>query len=102
MSEEEKSILNIDEVNIAVNIRDSSYGGFEGISDTCQKFKDIARDCPSWKNLEASEREGLDMIFHKITRILYSPGKIRDSWVDIGGYAKATLKALDREGVKMS
>lgn len=100
---EEKITKNLDEeVTNVVVARDSSYGGFSGISTTCQSFKDIARTCPSWENLSPCEREGLDMIFHKITRILYSPNKIRDSWVDIGGYVRATLQALDKDGVKMS
>lgn len=99
MSEEDNKLEN--EVQSVVAARDGSYGGFGGIALTCQNFKDIARSCPSWKSLNPSEKEGIDMIFHKITRILYSPKKIRDSWVDIGGYCRATLKALDEEGVEM-
>lgn len=91
-----------EEVKNVVISRDSSYGGFSGISTTCQSFKEIARNCPSWEQLTPCEREGLEMILHKITRILYSPNKIRDSWVDIGGYVRATLQALDSDGIKMS
>lgn len=90
-----------EEVQNVVRNRDASYGGFGGIAKTCQDFKEIARNCPSWNSLTPCEKEGIDMIFHKITRILYSPQKIRDSWVDIGGYCRATLAALDKDGVKM-
>lgn len=99
MSDEDNKLEN--EVQLVVSARDSSYGGFSGISKTCQSFKDLARNCPSWSSLAPCEKEGIDMIFHKITRILYAPNKIRDSWVDIGGYVRATLQALDKEGIEM-
>lgn len=90
-----------EEVTNVVIARDSSYGGFSGIAETCQAMKDLARKCPSWQSLNSSEKEGIDMILHKITRILYSPKKIRDSWVDIGGYVRATLQAMDKDGVNL-
>lgn len=99
MGEEQK--LENEEKDV-VAIRDSNYGGFDGISATCQQLKDIARSSPAWESLTPPEREGVDMILHKLSRILHSPKKIRDSWVDIGGYARVTLKALDATGVKMS
>ena len=42
---------------------------------------------PGWKNLLPHQRESLDMIQHKISRILNGDPNIVDSWADIAGYA---------------
>lgn len=95
------NILNEDllekETDEVVATRDQTYGGFANIATTCQKFKDIARQCPSWDRLHPAEKEGIDMILHKITRALYAPKVHRDNYVDISGYSKAILKVLDFE-----
>lgn len=85
------------EMENVVAIRDQTYGGFGNIATTCQMFKDIARQCPSWNKLHPAEKEGIDMILHKITRALYAPKVHRDNYVDISGYSKAILKVLDIE-----
>lgn len=98
MSEEEEKAA--DETVQVVEKRDSSYGGFTKISEDCQKIKDILHAGASWENLHPSEKEGLEMIVHKICRIINSPMKIRDSWLDIGGYSRCTLISLDKDNVK--
>ena len=41
-----------------------------------------------WAKLEQTQRESLDMIAHKIGRILAGDPDFRDHWDDIAGYAK--------------
>lgn len=50
-------------------------------------------------DLKASDmREALDMICHKMARILNGDPNYRDSWVDIAGYAMLVANRLAEEG----
>jgi hypothetical protein len=46
------------------------------------------RRTPGWKRLSKDKREALEMIQHKIGRILNGNPEFHDSWHDIVGYAK--------------
>lgn len=50
-------------------------------------------------DLDPDQREALEMIAHKIARILNGDPNYADSWVDIAGYAKLIadrLQGLER------
>lgn len=51
---------------------------------------DSASDVPvrAWEKLTVIQQESLDMIAHKIGRILAGDPDFRDHWDDIAGYAK--------------
>ena len=46
------------------------------------------RNTDYWAKLNDCQREALDMIAHKIGRILAGDPDFRDHWDDIAGYAK--------------
>jgi hypothetical protein len=54
-------------------------------------------DTPNWESLRPDQKEALEMIQHKIARILNGDPDYVDSWTDIAGYS--TLVA-DRLGVE--
>ena len=68
--------------------RGSRYGTFTGHAYIAQELKDFFRVQPRWLNLEDDQKESLEMIAHKIARILNGDPHYADSWVDIAGYAK--------------
>lgn len=70
--------------------RGSRYGTFKGNAEITQKLKSVMRATDNYRNgkLSASQVEALDMIFHKIGRILNGDPNHADSWHDIAGYAK--------------
>jgi len=47
-----------------------------------------------WHELDADQQEALEMIAHKIARILNGDPNYVDSWVDIAGYAKLVADRL--------
>jgi hypothetical protein len=51
----------------------------------------------SWLSLTASQKEALDMIQHKVARILNGNANHQDHWVDIAGYAELEHQILKRE-----
>lgn len=48
-----------------------------------------------WLTLPPDQREALDMVFHKVGRILNGDPDYSDSWADIAGYAKLVADRLD-------
>ena len=49
---------------------------------------------PNWDNLDFDQKESLEMIVHKIARILNGDPNYDDSWIDIGGYSKLVADRL--------
>jgi hypothetical protein len=68
--------------------RGKRYGSFKTHAYISQEFKLMMRCSPGWDKLTASQKEALDMIQHKIARILNGDPNYPDSWHDIAGYAK--------------
>jgi succinylglutamate desuccinylase len=67
--------------------RGEQYGDFADQAHIAQDLKDYMRLMPGWNDLLPHQRESLDMIQHKISRILNGNPNIVDSWSDIAGYA---------------
>lgn len=70
--------------------RGQRYGLFTGHAHVAQDLKRIVRLhlVSRDKRLTDDQQEALDMIFHKIGRIVNGDPDYADSWHDIAGYAK--------------
>lgn len=77
--------------------RGSRYGKFKDGAEIMQELKDVMREVDGWRNLTPSQREALDMIQHKIGRILNGDPTYDDSWKDIAGYATLIVNELNGE-----
>lgn len=77
--------------------RGTRYGKFKDGAEIMQSLKDTMRDVDGWNNLTASQKEALDMIQHKIGRILNGDPTYDDSWKDIAGYATLIINELNGE-----
>ena len=75
--------------------RGSRYGKFKDGATIMQELKDVMREVDGWHNLTPSQREALDMIQHKIGRILNGDPTYDDSWKDIAGYATLIVNELN-------
>lgn len=75
------------DLNAILADRGSRYGDFTMHACITQHLKSVAAGYyrPS---LIPIHKEALDMIFHKIGRILNGDPNYADSWDDIAGYAK--------------
>lgn len=71
------------------------YGSFADNSKISQALKAAMRKYPSWEVLDDHMKEALEMIAHKIGRILVGDPSHADSWVDVAGYAKLVAKILE-------
>jgi hypothetical protein len=75
--------------------RGNRYGKFTDHAEITQHFKALAHNHEGWDDMDADMREALDMIFHKIGRILSGDPTYDDSWHDIAGYAKLVEDRLN-------
>jgi hypothetical protein len=73
--------------------RDDQHGGMEAVGLVAQSMKGVMRDCRNWHRLDCGHQEALDMIAHKIARIL-SGADPHDPqhWEDVAGYAQAAMR----------
>jgi hypothetical protein len=74
--------------------RGKRYGTFTGHSAISQDIKRIMRKTSGWSAMQDDQREALDMIAHKIGRILNGDPNYADSWHDLEGYARLVEQRL--------
>lgn len=73
-------------------------GGYADTAATSQNIKWIFRESPNWKRLSDAQKESLEMIAGKLSRILNGNPDHADSWHDLAGYAGLAEKdANDRQ-----
>jgi hypothetical protein len=89
----------MNDIQATLDERGSRYGDFMGHAEiTCALKGLIAqyallRD----KKLEQDQLEALDMICHKIGRIINGDPDYADSWHDIAGYAQLVANRLNAD-----
>lgn len=85
-----------DQIDAILDERGSRYGDFDRHARITQTLKNFTyltlRE--KQKTLACDQQEALDMIFHKIGRILNGDPDYADSWIDIAGYAKLVADRL--------
>ena len=74
--------------------RGHTHGDFSESALYVQHVKDLMREQLNWYELPEHQREALDMIQHKIGRILHGDYMHQDNWHDIQGYAKLVEEEL--------
>lgn len=75
--------------------RGKRYGAFTGHAEITQRLKWDMASTPRWNALAPDQKEALEMIVHKIGRILNGDPDYHDSWHDIVGYAKLVADRLN-------
>lgn len=74
--------------------RGQRYGQFTEHARIAQNLKRAMQDSPNWTKLSDDKKEALDMVQHKIARILNGDPNYADSWHDIIGYTKLVEDTL--------
>jgi len=71
-----------------LNERHITHGNFEDNAIISQSIKRLFRAGPGWNNLSDIEREAMDMIALKFSRVLSGRSMSKQHWEDVVGYAK--------------
>jgi hypothetical protein len=88
-----------DQITETLTARGDKYGAFIGHAEISRALKNVIRFYTverkgSFQNIDADMAEALEMIAHKIARIINGDHNYADSWVDIAGYAKLVADRL--------
>lgn len=76
--------------------RGARYGQYPEHARITQNIKAAMVDSPKWRELLPHQKETLEMVAHKIGRILNGDPNYHDSWHDIVGYAKLSADEVLR------
>lgn len=86
--------IEVDEILLERAKRYDIHGSYKDHAELTQALKQIMRAHPGWNHLSGDMKESLDMIQHKIARILNGDPTYDDNWNDIIGYATLIYKTL--------
>lgn len=84
------------DINATLAERGGRYGKFTGHAEVTQHLKNYYRTQLATRGtpMDDDMHEALDMIMHKIGRIINGDPYYADSWVDIAGYAQLVAVRL--------
>ena len=77
--------------------RGNEHGKFESHAAISQRLKGVMHKTIGFMDLPYDMQEALDMIQHKIARVLNGNPEHIDSWHDIQGYARLVERRLIKE-----
>jgi hypothetical protein len=83
--------------------RGNRYGTFESNARTCQLLKNVLHAQEGWYELSYVQREALEMMMHKVSRLVNGDSTYLDTVIDIAGYNQLMLEHMrsQNEGEKM-
>ena len=76
------------EIDSTLVERGNRYGLFKDNALVTQTLTQHMHNHWNWAKLSDDKKEALEMIMHKISRILNGDPEYKDNWHDIAGYAK--------------
>lgn len=88
------AVTESDGIDAILKERGSRYGDFMGHANVTQLIKQSIRLGKNWSHMRNDQKEALEMIAHKIGRIINGDPNYRDSWDDIAGYALLVSRNL--------
>lgn len=83
------------DVNDILMCHERTHGAFTEQGAFAQRLKAKCRMAPNWGDMQDYQKEALEMVMHKVSRILFGDPDEIDHWDDIAGYAKLVSKELE-------
>lgn len=77
-----------------LNKRQATYGSFTKNAEVSQMLKYFMAQGTNYKQMPTAHREALEMIVHKIARIVNGDPNYIDNWVDIIGYSQLVIEEI--------
>lgn len=82
------------DIQATLQERGARYGAFTEHARITQNLKRAMGDSPNWQTLSDDQKEALEMIQHKVARILNGSPDWVDNWVDLCGYSQLVVNRL--------
>ncbi len=83
-----------DTIDAVLTERGARYGNFEDHARITQAVKAAMVDSPNWSVLRDDTREALEMVAHKVGRMLNGDPEYIDNVIDIIGYMQLVLDRM--------
>jgi hypothetical protein len=77
----------VDRTEALIKEREQTHGPYPLKAQLIQMLKDDVRRFQGWHRLSPAQKESIDMILHKIGRIITGDATHEDHWDDVAGYA---------------
>jgi hypothetical protein len=77
--------------------REQTHGCFQTQAQISQELNAVMKDVGQWGKLSYDQMEAMEMIAHKIARILNGNPNFHDHWHDIAGYATLVADRLEKK-----
>lgn len=77
-----------------LNQRQATYGSFTKNAEVSQMLKYFMTQGTNYKQMPVAHREALEMIVHKIARIVNGDPNYIDNWIDICGYSQLVIEEI--------
>lgn len=77
-----------------LNQRQTTYGSFTKNAEVSQMLKYFMAQGTNYKQMPMAHREALEMIVHKIARIVNGDPNYIDNWIDIIGYSQLVIEEI--------
>jgi hypothetical protein len=84
-------------VQAILTARGDTHGDYTNQTIRAQIIKNVFRQGKNWPALNFTQKETLEMIAHKLSRILEGKSDFRDHWDDIAGYAVLQANLCPKE-----
>ena len=92
--QEQSKEVNMTVIDDTLQERGSRYGEFHEHARITQNIKRAMHDSPNWDELPDDMKEALEMVAHKVGRVLNGDPDYADSWHDIIGYTRLIEQRL--------
>lgn len=83
-----------DPAQATIEERNETHGDYSVQARLSQEQKSLLRSNPGWHQLTVEQKETLDMVCVKMSRILCGAPNEPDHWLDIMGYVKLVHNKL--------
>jgi hypothetical protein len=85
------------DVKKIIEQRQNTHGDFRKVSSMSQQLCIDMQSGVNWDTMPDHFREGLEMIQHKIARILSGDPHFAEHWLDIAGYATRVRTIIEED-----
>ena len=82
-------------VSNTLDERGRRYGNYLEQTAISNKIKEAMQEIPTYWDMETDQKDALEMIAVKMSRIVNGTPDYSDNWLDIAGYATLVADRLD-------
>lgn len=79
-----------------IDLREASHGDYRKQAQFAQLIKGLFHGHENWRNIPAPQKESIDMIIVKLSRVMAGDPAEPDHWLDISGYAKMIFNLITK------